>query len=262
MSQPAITFNDGSAYENAMGVWSRIAGEDFLAWLAPASGLRWADVGCGNGAFTELLMQRHAPAEVQGIDPSEGQLAFARTRPGAAGAVFRQGDAQALPFDDGCFDAATMALVLFFVPDPAKGIAEMKRVVRPGGTVAAYVWDMLGGGFPFHPMQQALRAMGHVPPLPPSVGVSRMDALRDAWIDGGLRDVETRRIEARRTYPSFDALWDTTSRTGSITSAVAQMSEVQVTALKDRLREALPAAPDGSITYGAVANAVKGVVPA
>ena len=138
----------------------------------------------------------------------------------------------------------------------------MARVVKPGGLVAAYMWDMLGGGFPFHPMQQALRAMGHVPPLPPSVGVSRMDALRDAWIDGGLRDVETRRIEARRTYPSFDALWDTTSRTGSITSAVAQMSEVQVTALKDRLREALPAAPDGSITYGAVANAVKGVVPA
>lgn len=260
MSQPAILFNDGAAYEKAMGVWSRVAGEDFLAWLAPASGLRWVDVGCGNGAFTELLMQRHAPAEVQGIDPSEGQLAFARTRPGAAGAVFGPGDAQALPFAEDRFDAATMALVLFFVPDPAKGIAEMRRVVRPGGAVAAYVWDMAGGGFPFHPMQQVLRAMGHVPALPPSAGISRMDALREAWTQGGLRDVETRRIEVRRRYPSFDELWATTSRTGSITTALAQMTEPQVDELKDRLRAALPAAPDGSITYGAVANAVKGVV--
>lgn len=261
MSQHAITFNDGAAYEHAMGVWSRIAGEDFLSWLAPASGLRWVDVGCGNGAFTELLMQRHAPAEVQGIDPSEGQLAFARTRPGAAGAVFRQGDAQALPFADDSFDAATMALVLFFVPDPASGIAEMRRVVRRGGTVAAYLWDMPGGGFPFHPMQQAMRAMGHVPPLPPSADVSRMGALRDAWVGGGLREVETRRIAVQRTYGSFDELWATTSRTGSITTIIAQMTEPQRAELRERVREALPAAPDGSITYGAVANAVRGVVP-
>lgn len=260
MTTPTIVFNDGAAYENAMGVWSRIAGEDFLGWIAPASGLRWVDVGCGNGAFTELLMQRYAPAEVQGIDPSEGQLAFARTRPGAAGAVFQQGDAQALPFADDSFDAAAMALVLFFVPDPAKGIAEMKRVVKPGGAVAAYVWDMLGGGFPFHPMQQAMRAMGQVPPLPPSVGVSRMEALRDAWIAGGLREVETRRIEIQRRYASFDELWATTSRTGSITTSLALLSEPQVDELKERLRAALPAAADGSITYGAVANAVKGVV--
>ena len=148
MAEQQIRFDDGAAYERMMGMWSRLAGETFLDWLAPRSGLRWIDVGCGNGAFTELLVERCTPAEVQGIDPSEGQLAFARTRPAARVAQFRQGDAMALPFAAGTFDAAVMALVIFFVPDPAKGVSEMARVVGPGGTVATYAWDMLGGGFP------------------------------------------------------------------------------------------------------------------
>ena len=134
MVEQKIRFDDGAAYEQMMGIWSRFAGEIFLDWLAPLSGLRWIDVGCGNGAFTQLLVERCAPAEVQGIDPSEGQLAFARTRSTSRVAEFRQGDAMALPFPAGRFDAAVMALVLIFVPDPAKGIAEMARVVRPGGT--------------------------------------------------------------------------------------------------------------------------------
>jgi ubiquinone/menaquinone biosynthesis C-methylase UbiE len=81
MAEPQIRFNDGAAYERMMGVWSRLAGEIFLDWLAPRPGLRWIDVGCGNGAFTELIVERCAPAEVQGIDPSDGQLAYARARP-------------------------------------------------------------------------------------------------------------------------------------------------------------------------------------
>src|SRR5262245_20445822 len=84
------------------------------------------------------------PVEVQGIDPAEGQLAFARSRSTSHAMAFQQGDAMALPFPADRFDAAVMALVLVFVPDPAKGVAEMVRVVRPGGTVATYIWDMLG----------------------------------------------------------------------------------------------------------------------
>ena len=80
MEQPQIRFDDGAAYEPFMGVWSQLAGERFLQWLAPATGWRWADIGCGNGAFTELLFERCAPREVHGIDPSPAQLAFARTR--------------------------------------------------------------------------------------------------------------------------------------------------------------------------------------
>src|SRR5688572_14989368 len=133
-----IRFDDGAAYERMMGTWSRLAGEIFIDWLAPKPGLRWIDIGCGNGAFTELLVERCAPAEVQGIDPSEGQLAFARTRPAARGAEFHRGDASTIPFSEDRFDAAVMALVIFFVTDAAKGVAEMVRVVCPGGTVAAY----------------------------------------------------------------------------------------------------------------------------
>src|SRR5215472_11684427 len=94
--------------------------------------LAMLDVGCGNGAFTELIIKRCAPAEVKGLDPSEAQIAYARTRPGARLAQFHQGDAQAMPFTDNAFDAVAMALVISFIPDPTKAIAEMARVVQTG----------------------------------------------------------------------------------------------------------------------------------
>src|SRR5579864_4002071 len=178
MVETQIRFEDGAGYERMMGVWSRLAGDIFVDWVAPRAGLRWIDVGCGNGAFTELLVERCAPAEVQGVDPSDAQLAFARGRPAARLAEFRKGDAMALPSAENRFDAAVMALVIFFVPEPDKGVAEMARVVSPGGMVAAYAWDMAGGGFPFEPIRAELRAMGFQPPQPPSGPVSRMEALR------------------------------------------------------------------------------------
>src|ERR1019366_10793941 len=91
-----IRFDDGAAYERIMGAWSRLVGEIFLDWMAPRPGLRWIDVGCGNGAFTELVVERCAPAEVQGIDLSEGQLAFARTRPASRVAPLHHGTAMGL----------------------------------------------------------------------------------------------------------------------------------------------------------------------
>lgn len=102
-------------------------GEQFLEWLGPSANQRWIDVGCGNGAFTELIVQRCTPAGVDGVDPAEGQLAFARTRPASRIAKFKQGDAMALPQADKSFDVAVMALVIFFVPDPTKSFAEMVR---------------------------------------------------------------------------------------------------------------------------------------
>src|SRR5215208_1280948 len=93
-----VRFDDGAAYERYMGKWSRLVGESFLDWLAPKPGLRWLDVGCGNGAFTEMVVERCGPAAVEGIDPSEEQLAYARTRGGLRVAQFRRGDAMALPF--------------------------------------------------------------------------------------------------------------------------------------------------------------------
>jgi ubiquinone/menaquinone biosynthesis C-methylase UbiE len=145
MTQP-IRFDDGAAYERTMGVWSRIAGERMLDWLAPAPGLGWIDVGCGGGAFTDLVIGRCAPREIDGVDPAAAQIDFAAARPGARAARFRVGDAMALPFENDRFDVAIMALVIFFVPDPARCVAEMARVTRPGGAVAAYAWDVFGDG--------------------------------------------------------------------------------------------------------------------
>jgi|SRR5215472_6080191 len=105
MQESQIRFDDGTAYERMMGGWSRLAGEIFLDWVAPRQGLRWIDVGCGNGVFSELLVKRCAAAAVLCIDPAEAQLAFARTRPAAAIAEFRRGDAMALPFPEDSFDA-------------------------------------------------------------------------------------------------------------------------------------------------------------
>jgi SAM-dependent methyltransferase len=261
MSEVRIRFDDGAAYERAMGTWSQLAGEVFLDWLAPSLGLRWIDVGCGNGAFAELLVKRCAPSEVQGIDPSEAQLAFARTRPGAHGARFMQGDAMALPFDNGRFDAAVMALVIFFVPDPARGVAEMARVICSGGMVATYAWDMLGGGFPFDPIQVEIRALGITPPLPPSAGASHMDALRDLWANAGLQAVDTRVITVQRTFADFDDFWNTSTITGSIRPTLAAMPAGDVERLKSRVRARLPTDAAGLITYGARANAIKGHVP-
>ena len=261
MSEQQIRFDDGAAYEQMMGIWSRFAGEIFLDWLAAPSGLRWIDVGCGTGAFTELLVERCAPVEIQGIDPSEGQLAFARTRSASRVTEFRQGDAMALPFSADRFDAAVMALVLVFVPDPAKGIAEMVRVVSPGGTVATYMWDMLGGGFPLDPLLVEMRAMGLAPPRPPQMDASRLEMLRDLWTGAGLEGVETREITVHRTFVNFDDFWMTSLKSPSIGPTVAAMASADIETLKTRVRARLPADTQGRITYGARANAVKGHVP-
>ncbi len=256
-----IRFDDGAAYERYMGEWSRLAGETFLDWLAPKSGLRWLDVGCGNGAFTEMLAGRCAPSAVRGIDPSEAQLAFARARPAARVAQFSRGDAMALPFPDDTFDAAVMPLVIFFVPDPARGVAEMARVVCPGGAVTAYAWDMEGGGFPYETLQAEMRGMGVAVPTPPNPGASRTDAMLDLWAGAGLDSVETREITVRRTFADFGDYWTTILGGPSVGPQLAAMASEDVALIRARMRERLPADADGRINCSARANAVKGRVP-
>ena len=261
MTDQTIRFDDGAAYERYMGKWSQLVGETFLDWLAPKPGLRWLDVGCGNGAFTEMLVERCAPVSVQGIDPSEGALVFARTRPASRVAQFRQGDAMALPYPDDTFDVAVMPLVIFFVPDPAKGVAEMARVVGPGGAVTAYAWDMLGGGFPYSALQVEMRGLGITVPIPPSPGASRIEAMRDLWIGAGLDAVETREITVQRTFADFDDYWATILGGPSVGPQLEAMTPENSALLKTRMRAHLPADASGRITCGARANAVKGRVP-
>ncbi len=261
MAESQIRFDDGAAYEQAMGNWSRRAGGVFLEWLAPPSGLKWVDVGCGNGAFTELIVERCAPAAVQGIDPSEDQLAFARTRPLTGIVKFGRGDAMLLPFPAHTFDVATMALVISFVAEPIKGVAEMVRVVRPDGFVSAYVWDMLGGGYPGQPIRIEMRSMGLNPLRGPNAEASRIETLRDLWTRAGLDAVETRQITVQRTFDDFNDFWTTSLLASSARPIFSAMAPEDIELLKTRVRSRLPTDTTGRITCAARANAVKGRVP-
>ena len=247
-----IRFDDGAAYERYMGIWSQAAGERFLVWLAAAPGGSWLDVGCGNGAFTELVIRRLAPRAIAGIDPSAAQIAYARSRPALREAELRQGDALALPYAAGAFDAAVMPLVIFFVPDPARGVAEMARVVRPGGSVSAYAWDMPGGGFPYEPLFAEMRALGLAVPAPPSPDASRVDVLHQLWTDAGLTDVNTTAITVARTFPDGDDYWATVTGSASVGTQLAALSRAEAARLRERLWARLPPDGAGRITCGAV----------
>ena len=262
MAGQEIRFDDGAVYEKFMGVWSRSAGEVFLDWIAPQPSRSWLDVGCGNGAFTQLLCERVNPSRVMGVDPSGAQLEFARGRPGVSCASFVKGDALALPAEDGSFDGAVMALVIQFVPDPVRGVAEMVRAVRPGGCVAAYTWDLPGGGVPTQLLYDELEALGAALLVPPSADATRLDAMHALWSDAGLVDVETRDIAVERTFAGFDDWW-TIATSGPIsTAAIAALSAGACAQLKATVRSRLTPGTEGRITCHARAHAVKGRVPA
>ncbi|MBP6716864.1 MAG: GNAT family N-acetyltransferase [Acidobacteria bacterium] len=253
-----IRFTDGAGYERYMGRWSQLAGRAFIEWLNAPPGWRWLDVGCGNGAFTEMLIERCAPSTVHGIDPSEAQIAYAQTRTTTRMAEFQQGNAMALPFADAAFDAAVMPLVIAFVPDPAKGVAEMVRVVRSGGIVAAYMWDQAGGGFPYHALMMEMRARGVDIPSPPSPQTSELAVLAQLWRDAGLDEVTTQTIEVKRTFANFDDYWATVRLGPSVGPPLAAMSADALAQLEAQMRAQLPVDANGQITYRARAHAVKG----
>ncbi|HEX5509168.1 MAG TPA: hypothetical protein VFX37_11745 [Pseudolabrys sp.] len=138
----------------------------------------------------------------------------------------------------------------------------MARVVRPGGTVAAYAWDMLGGGFPMEPLRAVMEAMGMAHSMrPPSIEASRLDAMNTLWRDAGFDAVETRAITVQRSFADFDDLWATYLLSPSTGGMLDALPTTQSEQLKARLRTSLPADVAGRITYSARANAVKGRVP-
>ena len=262
MGQADKLFTDGEAYERMMGRWSCLVGEVFLDWLDIPKDLRWLDVGCGNGAFTEEVIARCAPSAVIAIDPSDDQLAYARTRRGAKTAEFRVGDAQKLAFDAGSFDVAVMALVISFLPAPALAAAEMARVVRPGGWVATYMWDLPGGGVPVDPIYKAIESLGLGSALPPNPEVSRRDVMQELWQQSGLVSVGTRVIRIQVAHSDFDDFWrSNTVPIGPQGKLIESMSTSAREQLRTRLREQLPIASNGRIVYELFANAVKGRVP-
>jgi len=168
----------------------------------------------------------------------------------------------ALPWPDASFDAATTALVIFFVPEPARCVAELARVVRPGGSVSSYAWDIVGGGFPLTMLQEEIAIMFNKPPLwPPSADAARIEALQSLWTGAGLVDVETTAFTVERTYRSFDEWWAIAQTGPRLAPFFAAMAPAQFAELRERMRARLGADANGTITTSARANAVRGRVP-
>ena len=263
MAETQSFFVDGEAYEQLMGRFTRAAGEVFIDWLAPAKGLDWIDVGCGTGAFTQLLLDRCVPKRVSAIDPSAEQIAYARKSPAARQVDFQIGDAQSLPFGDATFDAGMMALVITFVSDPNKAVAELARVTKPGGIVGTYMWDFFNKGFPQHLLREALEGMGIEVPYLPGHAHSRMENMTGYFESAGLEAVTKRVIEVDVVYASFEDYWSgQTALPNYVVQHIRKMAPADMEHLKSGLRESLPKDKTGRIAYKARANAVKGRVPA
>ena len=258
MTDHEIKFSNGASYDRTTGAWSRIAGSQFLDWLAPAPGQKWVDIGCGTGAFTEQIIQNCSPLSVEGVDPSLEQIQYASGNPEIDLANFRTGDAMDLPFKVDQFDIATMALVLFFVPDPEIAVSEMKRVVRPGGTIAGYVWDVVNGGLHLEPFHVEFRRLNISYPLPPSAQISKMETLEKLWSESGLTSIRTKRFKVERIFSSFEELWNFGEETTALAPVLKSLDQKIIENIKAGLKTKIPPADDGSVKYSAYVNAIQG----
>jgi SAM-dependent methyltransferase len=252
----------GSPYEAYVGRWSRLVAREFLRWLAVPSGSRWLDVGCGTGALSEAILQAAGPTEVVGVDPSDGFIAYAREHVGDERVTFEVADAQALPFRDARFDVVVSGLVLNFIPSPERGLAEMARVARPSGSVAAYVWDYAGE------MQLMRRFWDAAVALDPGARdldegrrfpLCRPEPLERLFRDAALENVAVRSIDVPTVFRDFDDYWAPfLGAQGPAPSYATSLAEQPRAALRERIRAGLPAAEDGSIRLIARAWAARG----
>lgn len=250
----------GRLYEPYVGRWSRLVARGFLDWLAIPPGMQWLDVGCGTGALSQTIVERCGPAAVTGIDPSAAFIEHAKAH--VQGPVrFLVGDAQSLPLDAASADAAVSGLVLNFVPQPQLALAEMARVVRPGGTVAAYVWDYAGR---MELMRYFWDAAAQLDPaaIPLDEGLRfplcQPQPLAELFEGAGLRRVEGRGIEVATRFQDFDDYWSPfLGGQGPAPGYAMSLDEPRRAALRELIRARLPVAADGSISLVARAWAVR-----
>jgi len=255
----------GDLYEPYVGRWSRLVGSEFVQWLAVPAGRDWLDVGCGTGALTQTILDHGSPARVKGVDPSPGFVEYATARVRSPRVTFSVADAQALSMEAACVDAAVAGLVLNFVPRPPRAIAEMVRVVRPGGVVAVYVWDYAGE------MQLMRHFWDAAVALDPAVSeldegrrfpICQPRPLSAVFTEAGLRDVEVRAIDAPTRFRDFDDYWTPfLGGQGPAPGYAMSLAEAHRDALRDRIRSTLPVATDGTIRLIARAWAVRGRRP-
>jgi len=259
---PAEVWENAESLERYVGRWSRLVAREFVAWLQVPPGSRWLDVGCGSGALTETALAEAEPESIEGVDTSEAFVAYAASRVTDPRASFAVADAQALDRPDAAYDAVASSLVLNFLPDPARGAAEMRRVARPGGVVAGYVWDYAGE---MQLMRRFWDAAAELDPEAADLDEGRRMAgcnpadLEALFSGAGLEEVETRAIDVPTVFADFDDYWSPfEGGQGPAPGYCVSLPPDRRAALRERLRETLPAASDGSISLVARAWAVRG----
>jgi len=261
-SQPKYVWTAGDLYEAYMGRWSRLVAREFLEWLALPAGMDWLDVGCGTGAITQTILDYAHPNSVKGIDPSSGLIQYARAHVSGGLASFETGDAQSLPIETASVDVAVAGLVLNFVPQPPRAVAEMARVARSGGGVAAYVWDYAGemqflryfwdAALDLDPAAYGLE-QSHLFPI------CQPEPLTELFAQAGLHKVEVSPIDIHTDFRDFDDYWSPfLSGQAPAPRYAMSLDEPRRNALRDRIRSRLPIREDGTIHLLARAWAVSG----
>jgi SAM-dependent methyltransferase len=253
------------SYEGYIGRWSHAAAPEFLAWLHVRRRTRWLDVGCGTGELTRAILEHNAPESVDGVDVSESYIKYARERTHDARATFSVADALALQAANSTYDAAVAGLCLNIMSDQPRAVAEMMRVVKPGGVVGAYLWDFDGK------MQMLRHFWDTVEALDPGSEDTSVDArfaickpapLADLFRGAGLHDVEVRAVDTPTVFKNFDDYWDPFLRgEAPAQQHTAALSAERRAVLRERLRTSLPVTGNGSIPLIARAWAAKGRVP-
>jgi SAM-dependent methyltransferase len=235
-------FTAADAYDRFMGRYSVLLAPQLADFAAVAAGQRVLDVGCGPGALTTELVRRLRADLVSAVDPSETFVSAARDR--HPGVDVRLASAEQLPFVDHTFDVALAQLVVHFMADPAEGLSEMARVIRPDAVVAACVWDHAGGHSPLSPFWHAARELDpEVQDESQRAGAGEGD-LPGLLHAAGLREIEETTLTISVEHSSFDDWWEPfTLGVGPAGSYTAALDTGRQEQLRERCREALPAAP-------------------